>query len=251
MASKAARLKKEKEKEQEAKTLGLNAFMSLLTGNHLIHDFVQKKLKTHLFSAVSASIAERMKIVVNRGRFQMYVDCAKSLGKKGVRKKEAAEVGKKKVSYFRGKDFLAFMRDNESYISKKCPKMMKAVFKDEYPEDEAGVDKLATFLLHYDFIEGGTRDDMPGSTDRKKWPDRLVANNTGFDPSSTSFYIVRWEGSKTFQHVMMAFAVCAALGVIMFKVWPLWAKVGVWSAPRWIWNLVVTLLCMWFSMFSR
>lgn len=148
-------------------------------------------------------------------------------GKQGIRKKEASEVGKKKVNYFRGKDFAAFFRDNEKLVTKKCPKLMATVFKDGYPEDEAGLDKLGNLLLHFDFVQCANRDDTNFS-EIKKWPDRLVACTGSFDVDSQSYYIVRWEGSKTMQHIMMTFLLIFVLICFMWQAWPIWAKVGVW-----------------------
>jgi len=185
--------KEEEQRKQQVKNFGLNAFMGILTG-----------------------------------------------GKKGIKMREANYLRDKKVSYFRGKDFLKYIRDNGKMLQKKCPKMVEKVFENEYPPQEEELDdkdkekleqkvkKLANLMLDLDLIEKTENDDLNPETSNNR-PTKLKPTNSGaFQPTNATFYAITWEGSKTFQHVMMALVIVGTLCVTMYNAWPIWAKVGSW-----------------------
>ena len=69
------------------------------------------------------------------------------LGKKGIKTKNAAEIGRKKVDYFRGKDFKTFLKGNPELLSKKCEKALKLALDGQPPETDKDVEKLGAELL--------------------------------------------------------------------------------------------------------
>jgi len=155
------------------------------------------------------------------------------LSKKGIKTNSASEVGRKKVDYFRGKDFKKFLLGGEAVLQKKCSEALKAVLEGKPPADDKDCDLLGAELLQRNFcvraqykpINPGSKDD--GAVKPKKWPDRLQRmNNQNFDPEG--FYIITYEGGTGLQHFLLALIILGVLLVCLFPVWPMWAKIGVW-----------------------
>lgn len=193
MASKQKQDKEEEARVQSVKHFGLNAFMGILTS------------------------------------------------KKGIKTRDANYLRDKKVTYFRGKDFLKYVRDNGKLLQKKCPKMVEKVFDKEYPPTDEDLDdkdkalleqkvrKLCQILLELDLVEKTSNDDINPEMSNNR-PTRLkpAEGRQDFIPKNDTYYIIKWEGSKTFQHMMMALVIVGVLCCTMFSAWPIWAKVGVW-----------------------
>jgi len=154
------------------------------------------------------------------------------IGKKGIKVKQANEVGKKKVEYFRGKDFVNFLLKDYEKTNRRCHLAIKKYLGGKVPETEAACVILGVELLNKKFIQRAVYQpfgsNQPESQTAKKWPDRLarVPIKEGFDPAG--FYIVEYTGAKGMQYFLM---VCIVLCVIigcLFPVWPFWAKLGGW-----------------------
>jgi len=154
------------------------------------------------------------------------------LGKKGIKTKSASEVGKKKVDYFRGKDFKKFLLENESILKKKCSAALKDCLEEKLPETDEDVDKIGNELIRCGFcykavykpLNATKADDKKPA---KKWPDRLAkAPNQSFD--NEGFYVIIYQGDGGLQHFLLALIIAGVLLACMFPVWPMWAKVGIW-----------------------
>eukprot|EP00920_Eleutheroschizon_duboscqi_P010967 GHVT01025730.1.p1 GENE.GHVT01025730.1~~GHVT01025730.1.p1 ORF type:complete len:307 (+),score=68.53 GHVT01025730.1:1124-2044(+) len=66
-----------------------------------------------------------------------------------------------------------------------------------------------------------------GSFRRPKWPKRLgLTQSQTFD--SVGFYVVAYEGSKTWQHLMLFGIILTVLALCMFPAWPMCIKLAVW-----------------------
>eukprot|EP00933_Yihiella_yeosuensis_P028421 TRINITY_DN22236_c0_g1_i1.p1 TRINITY_DN22236_c0_g1~~TRINITY_DN22236_c0_g1_i1.p1 ORF type:complete len:331 (+),score=94.72 TRINITY_DN22236_c0_g1_i1:87-1079(+) len=154
------------------------------------------------------------------------------LGKKGIKTKSASEVGKKKVDYFRGKDFKKFLLESDALVKKKCPKALEETLNGNTPEDDKDVEALGDELIRRGFCYKAMYKPLNPSSDGsekkpKKWPDRLGRTpNQTFD--SEGFYVITYEGAKGMQHFLLALIVAGILLACMFPVWPMWAKIGVW-----------------------
>jgi len=157
------------------------------------------------------------------------------LGKKGIKTKSASEVGKKKVDYFRGKDFQKFCLEEKSQdlLNKKCSAVLKLALDGKVPANEKDVERLGAELLLKGFCYKAaykpvtTKDATGGEKKPKKWPDRLQRTpNQQFD--TTGFYVIEWEGNSGWQHFLLACIIVGVLLVCMWPVWPIWAKIGIW-----------------------
>lgn len=160
------------------------------------------------------------------------------LGKKGIKTKSASEVGKKKVDYFRGKDFKKFLLDNPELIAKKCSAALKAALPPdgEAPETDKDVERIGDELIQRSFCfkavykpinESKKSDSGTDSKPGKKWPDRLARTpQQKFD--CEGYYVITYEGGSGMQHFMLALIIAGVLLACMFPVWPMWAKVGIW-----------------------
>ena len=164
-------------------------------------------------------------------------------GKKGLKTKQASEVGKKKVTYFRGKDCTWFA-DNKDLLKRKCGKALAEYLGDKEKEIEGPkeFEKLIVALTVRGFIYPTKYSPLQGKeeTKPKKWPDRLTAvpPTQGSSPwDETYHYVLAYEGDKTMQHVMLGAVIFAFLLACMFPAWPMWAKLGVWYAAT-------ALLCL-------
>lgn len=154
------------------------------------------------------------------------------IGKKGIKVKQANEVGKKKVDYFRGKDFINFLLKDPERTQRRCHLAIKKFLGGTNPETEAACIALGVELLNKKFIHRAVYQpfgsNQPESQTQKKWPDRLarVPIKEGFDPAG--FYIVEYTGTKGMQYfLMVCIVVCVIIGCL-FPVWPFWAKIGGW-----------------------
>ncbi|PHJ25024.1 translocation protein sec62 [Cystoisospora suis] len=148
-----------------------------------------------------------------------------------IRFKTAAEVGKRAVFYCRGEDLFNWMMDNREMLVKKFPDAL-----DGQPlETPTDVTDFCNKLIRYGFmyraqykpIDGVIEQDDEGRYKRPKWPKRLgMTPKQTFD--SQAFYVVVYEGSKSWQHFILFCIIAAVLCVCMFPAWPLKLKVAVW-----------------------
>jgi translocation protein SEC62 len=151
------------------------------------------------------------------------------LSKKGVKTKSASEIGKKKVDYFRGKDFKKFALGSDELLKKKCPAALKALFEGKPPASDKEAEMLGAELLMKGFIYKAAYQSNVGSSDKKppKWPDR-VQRTQKQDFELDGFYCLAYEGSKGWQYFMTGLIIFCVLAGCMFRVWPMWAKIGIW-----------------------
>jgi translocation protein SEC62 len=168
------------------------------------------------------------------------------LGKTGIKTKSASEVGKKKVDYFRGKDFKKFLLENETLLTKKCHAALNSALEGKHPVSEKDVERMGHELIARNFcykamykpLNAAKNED--GSEKTKKWPDR-VARTTNQKFDCEGFYVITYEGSSSMQHFLLALIIAGVLLACMFPVWPMWAKVG-------IWYLSVIFLTLYFGL---
>jgi len=168
------------------------------------------------------------------------------LGKKGIKTKSASEVGRKKVDYFRGKDFKKFLLENETLLKKKCQAALTAALDGELPTEEKDVERIGNELIGANFCYKAMykpinpKSDSGSDKKPKKWPDRLGRTpNQQFD--CEGFYVITYEGGNGLQHFLLALIIAGVLLACMFPVWPMWAKVG-------IWYLSVIFLSLYFGL---
>lgn len=157
------------------------------------------------------------------------------LGKKGIKTKSASEVGRKKVDYFRGKDFKKFLLESETILKKKCSAALNSALEGKAPETDKEVERIGNELIQHNFCYKAmykplnpTAKSEDGSEKKpKKWPDRLGRTpNQSFD--CDGFYVITYEGGSGLQHFLLALIIAGVLLACMFPVWPMWAKVGIW-----------------------
>ena len=199
------------------------------------------------------------------------------LHKKGLQTRQAAEVGKKVVTIFRGKEFAEFLSspNNFNNIQRRCPEALADVGVTGNVITPDQVKALGDKLMSNGFVArsvakvlmvdpskaaGGEQNgegDSPKpvvAQKRKKWPEkviRLPANEQQFEP--TSLYIILYEGSKTWQHFFSFIAIVAVLVAAMFPAWPAWAKIAAWYVVFWLSTAMIVILivrailyvCLW------
>ncbi len=168
------------------------------------------------------------------------------LHKKGCPVRQAAEVGKKMVNIYRGKDFVEFLTDPAHFanLSRRCPEALAHVGATSSITPEQAK-QLGDLLVKEGFVARSVAkvvkvapsEESPEGTPqkRKKWPDKVIRLPlTEQEFEITSFYIVLYEGSKTFQHVLSLVAIALVLVACMFPAWPVWAKIFVWYVTFWL-----------------
>lgn len=125
---------------------------------------------------------------------------------------DASEVGKKKVDYFRGKDFKKFLLENDTILNKKCTKALEETLEGAVPENDRDCERLGNELIQRNFcykarpkhvlgaplarknkkvfsgqamykpLNATSKSDDGSEKKPKKWPDRLGrAPNQSFD----------------------------------------------------------------------
>ena len=65
--------------------------------------------------------------------------------------KPSFKVGKKKVDYFRGKDFKKFLLEHDTILTKKCSKALDEILEGNVPENDRDVEKLGNELIQRNF----------------------------------------------------------------------------------------------------
>lgn len=170
------------------------------------------------------------------------------LSKKGIKTKSASEVQRRKVDYFRGRDFKRFVMANPEVLKKKCSAALKETCGGKPPENEKDVEKLGSELIQKNFcykaqykpLNPSSKSESGEEKKPKKWPDRLGRTpSQSFD--SEGFYVITYEGGSGLQHFLLALIIVGVLLVCMFPVWPMWAKIG-------IWYLSVIFLSLYFGL---
>ena len=190
--------------------------------------------------------------------------------KKGLQSRSAAEVGKKVVNIFRGKDFLDFLTSESNFalLQRKCGDSLATVVEGSQTcLTEAQAKQLGNELINGGFVARSVAKVLkvaPQEEDegkksnankKKKWPEKIVrlpADEQEFEFGG-SFYIILYEGSKTMQHVFSVVAIVAVLLMCMFPAWPAWAKIGVWYLVFWLSTAMLVILvvrmvlyvCLW------
>eukprot|EP00921_Rhytidocystis_pertsovi_P012387 GHVQ01020123.1.p1 GENE.GHVQ01020123.1~~GHVQ01020123.1.p1 ORF type:complete len:394 (+),score=62.75 GHVQ01020123.1:108-1289(+) len=164
----------------------------------------------------------------------------------GVRTKQAAEVGRRAVDYFRGSDFRKWVMTNTEMIQKKFGDALDGMPLDK-PED---ADRLGDRLIRKGFICRAVYKPLSGTTQEKndegkipKWPKRLQTTGTQlFDESG--FFIIVYEGSKTWSYLMLGAIITVVLFLCMFPAWPLKMKVGVWYCSVFFMTFIIGLVVL-------
>ena len=196
------------------------------------------------------------------------------LHKKGLPVRSAAEVGRKVVSIYRGKDFVEFLSENLTLVNRKCPEALASVGwkggDDALTAEQ--IKDLGDGLIAHGFVarsvakvlkiaaapdgkEGESPNKPNNGNKKKKWPEkivRLAPDDQSFEASG-SFYIILYEGSKTMQHVFSGIAIGVVLLMCMFPAWPAWAKIAVWYVVFWLSTAMIVILvvrmilyvCIW------
>eukprot|EP00747_Dinoflagellata_sp_TGD_P161945 gnl/TRDRNA2_/TRDRNA2_179001_c0_seq1.p1 gnl/TRDRNA2_/TRDRNA2_179001_c0~~gnl/TRDRNA2_/TRDRNA2_179001_c0_seq1.p1 ORF type:complete len:336 (+),score=98.39 gnl/TRDRNA2_/TRDRNA2_179001_c0_seq1:105-1112(+) len=167
---------------------------------------------------------------------------------KQVKTKSASEVGRKKVDYFRGRDFKKMILGNEELMKKRCSAALKATLEGKPATTEKDVERLGAELISRNFcyramykpLNPTSKTDSGTDKKTKKWPDRLARSpQQSFD--CEGFYVITYEGGNSLQHFLLALIIVGVLLVCMFPVWPMWAKIG-------IWYLSVIFLSLYFGL---
>lgn len=155
-------------------------------------------------------------------RFVKYLLSSKT----GVRTKGAIEVGRRAVDYFRGIEFVRWMKKNSSFLKANYPEVVKNVSFDSISD----INQVGTELIKRSFIiraeykpVGNNADDLK----IPKWPKRLcVTSNQNFD--EYSFYIITFDSNKTVSNILMISILVSVVALFMFPAWPLAIKISVW-----------------------
>ncbi|KEP64524.1 UNVERIFIED_CONTAM: translocation protein sec62, putative [Hammondia hammondi] len=162
-----------------------------------------------------------------------------------IRFKTAAEVGKRAVFYCRGEDLFAWMMNNREMLQKKHADALDGQSLASETDVIEFCDKLIRFgfmyRAQYKPIDGVIEQDEEGRFKRPKWPKRLAMTpKQNFDPQA--FYVVVYEGSKSWQHFILFCIIAAVLCVCMFPAWPLKLKVAVWYLSVVLLTLILVLV---------
>jgi len=150
------------------------------------------------------------------------------LHKKGLKTKEAVEVGRKVVTVIRGKDIKEFLtrEANQALLKKRFPQI--------FPQDtitEEAANSAGKNLLEKGFIckvvdqAFKTASSSDEEKKKKSWPERIArAATQDYDPKG--FYSVVYEGDLRFRYYMLGAIVVFVLFLCMFPAWPMYLKVA-------------------------
>ncbi|KAF7457255.1 secretory complex protein 62 [Cryptosporidium felis] len=146
--------------------------------------------------------------------------------KTGVRTKGAIEVGRRAVDYFRGVEFVRWMKKNAEFLKDNYPDVVKNLSL----ESNCDINQIGTELIRRSFIVRAEYKPVgTNSEDLKvpKWPKRLcVTSNQSFDEHS--FYIITFDSNRTMSNILMVSILVSVVALFMFPAWPLAIKISVW-----------------------
>ena len=167
------------------------------------------------------------------------------LHKKGVRTKEAVEVGRKMVTIVRGKDIKEFLTKdvNLPVLKKKFPKLFEGAVISESDVNAVGKQLVSLGFLcrvidqafktqqpstsSEDAKQSESPSKEPTKTKKSSWPERVArAQLQEFDPKG--FYMVTYEADPTLKYVLLGGIVLVVLLLCMFPAWPMYLKIAAW-----------------------
>jgi len=179
------------------------------------------------------------------------------LGKKGLELRQAAEVDRQVIDLFRGKDFVEFIMKQEAVLKRRCQKALDEYLDGRVPADTEDCAKLGFALMEKGFITKCAYrplvEDEDTSAERRKkkfWPDRVVRYESARFFDATQYYIVRYQGSHFWSHVLLVCMVIGVLAMCLFSVWPPWARVLAWYFALAILTLYFCTECVRMTLFS-
>jgi len=118
------------------------------------------------------------------------------------------------VNYFSGKSFLLFVQKNHEKLD-KCPKPI---------DTTEAITKYVNELMMKKIIRR-----VDSDTPELPRPRRLIQSKKPPKMERYGYYL--WDESvaeKSYTRLYMILIVVGALGVFLFRIWPLWMKIGVW-----------------------
>jgi len=140
--------------------------------------------------------------------------------REGMKYREGQELGKR-VSFFKGKSFVQFCKDNDEK-AKGNPKITSKL----------DCVKLGNLLIQHNYIHRSDRHP-------NKLKKVLAPSQDNTFAISDSYYTWMYEGSKTVSHLMTVLLIVGFLACTAFPIWPRSFKVGLWYCS-------VTLLGIFF-----
>eukprot|EP00922_Rhytidocystis_sp_ex-Travisia-forbesii_P055241 GHVS01081820.1.p1 GENE.GHVS01081820.1~~GHVS01081820.1.p1 ORF type:complete len:395 (-),score=67.75 GHVS01081820.1:102-1109(-) len=112
------------------------------------------------------------------------------------------------------------------------------------------VDRIGDRLIRRGFMYKAAYKPLPGTleTDENgepkrlpKWPKRLqLCPRQAFDENA--YYVVHYEGSKTWRYVMLGVIIAVVLVLCMFPAWPLSLKIGVWYTSVFFMTFIIAIV---------
>ncbi|KAF8821529.1 putative translocation protein sec62 [Cardiosporidium cionae] len=166
--------------------------------------------------------------------------------KDGIRIKSAAEVGRRAVEYFRGIDFCEWVNKNRDILLDKH----KTAIGSNKLQTARNIEDLGDALLQHGFIyraeykplDGVTELDDSGKPRRPpKWPKRVaISSKQRFDENG--FYVILYEGNKSWHYMMLLLIILIVLSLCMFPAWPLPIKIGVWYLSVFLMLIILILV---------
>jgi len=157
--------------------------------------------------------------------------------KPGIR--QAGEAGHKKGQFFRGKDFQFTMKwrlRDPKYVAVIGP-YLDPELDLSVPLQTKHIAQLATRLMQDKLISQAEWYN-PTKQKAKSWPDKLVRTEQ-MSYKDDVYYIVNYEKKNPYQSYYVAALIICPVLVVMFPVWPLWLKIGIWySLVAWLGGLI-------------
>eukprot|EP01066_Platyproteum_vivax_P001031 Platyproteum_vivax@DN11172_c0_g1_i1.p1 len=143
----------------------------------------------------------------------------------GLKTRQASEVGRRAVEYFRGQDFCTWLLKNEETLKAKAP----VAFENIQLKTSNDCADVANRLISNGFIYRAQYKPIAGSTGtekRPKWPKRLsMSQQSRFDEND--FYVIVYEGNKSWSYLLLALMISAVLLMCLFPAWPVKARLAV------------------------
>eukprot|EP00923_Selenidium_pygospionis_P027808 GHVN01050314.1.p1 GENE.GHVN01050314.1~~GHVN01050314.1.p1 ORF type:complete len:216 (+),score=15.61 GHVN01050314.1:731-1378(+) len=178
--------------------------------------------------------------------------------RKGIRTGQAKEVGKRAIDYFRGKDFVTWVQEHRAECKRLAPTVLSHL-PDEAVNPARDAADIANLLMSNGFIyrahwQPPKLANSEAATKRPKWPSKLSMSHSQTFEEKTSFYVIVYEGDKTWRYIFLGALILAVLTVVMWPAWPAPAKLAIWSVflvlALSIWVLIavrlVVFVLFWF-----
>ncbi|CAD7956972.1 unnamed protein product [Amoebophrya sp. A120] len=141
--------------------------------------------------------------------------------------KVTSELGRRKVTYFRGRDYCFTMEELRAKHPVYLAVFGRLLERKLTVITPAVAEEIMNKLLLSRILSRARYEALGSTAKPKKWPERIVRTAEGWF-GKDDFYIINYEKPDPYHRLYAFLIVFAVIMVILFPVWPMWIKLFLW-----------------------